>query len=961
MIPFLKEVAADLVNRFGNELHDVTIVFNNKRPATYLRKYLATLYNRPLWSPQIYTIQDFFSLSSTHVVASSLTQFFALYDIYNDLLRQSGKKTVSPDVFYPIAETILQDFSQLDYDLVDPEAVYSELYEMDTYKQQFPNFTDEQLQYLETFWSSFNANKQHAVQQKFIELWQILPILYKGFHQSLAKKKCATQAYIYRSLAEEKAHKPSFANDCKSTVFIGFNALNKAEAQIFKRWQEEGKALFYFDADRYYLEDPLQEAGLFIRKNLKEYGLKNALGNFSDDLKSKKTDLHIYPCSGFTAQAKLLHTLISEQPKETARAVFLADETLLVPVLQSIPDNLTPNITMGFPASQSSIFGLIDIWIQVQEQQLIQRGSIHYQQLENLLSHPLTAIEEQAKERIRTRLVQNEWINIPIDALELEIPSLPTFFIISDRPYKAVNLLIAVLSDLLAYRLDYKLLTHPEASIINALIKALHQLNEGINSYEAIEMRFLFSLIRKHIAGIIAPIEGEPLQGLQIMGLLESRCLDFDEIYILGANEGTLPKLSTSATFIPETIRRAHGLPTLENQDALSAYLFYRLLQRSQHIHVLYNSLVTESSSGEPSRFILQLQFESSFHIHRHIHKQKVIGSKQREPFTVQKRGLVWNRLQDYLIETDLKRPKISATAFTTYLHSPLLFFFKYIAKIEEPKMVTEEIELNKLGSIVHQSLQWFYEEIQKKNQPISAQLIGEMLPQIPALCLQALSFELYHDRKKLDQPKAIHRILLHIVQEYVQIILEYDSRYTPFSLVELENKDDYVVPFNIMVAGEKKTVLLYGIIDRVDMKNGRLRIVDYKTGADELRFSNEEDLFDVPSGKSNKALLQTLFYTYVYETLTGEKNVEPHLYAVRKLRQEGSLFYKGTGFKKERLEGDILYNLKETFKEYLRSNLEALFNPDIPFAHREGVAPYQNNPYEEFFSKKIEDEHLER
>lgn len=957
MPPFLKQVAVDLLSRFGDDLKDVAVVLTNKRPIVFLRKHLADLSAKPLWSPSFFTIQEFFAQSSSYTEASPITQFFILHRLHNEMLREEGRPEETPDEFYPLAETILSDFAQLDYDLVNPDDVYAELRDIALLQQRFPHFSAEQQRFMQQFWESFSVGKQTAIQQKFLQLWGRLPKLYHRFKAALAEQGLTTTATYYRSLAEGHADNPHFLDTYQQFAFIGFNALNRCEARLFTQWQEDGKALFYFDADSYYLDDPLQEAGLFLRKNIQQYGLKNALGEFPSTLGSKNIPVDLVSTAGKVAQAKLLPKLLSAQgtaqQSPTQTAIILADESLLIPVLQSLPDDTAFNVTMGFPLMQSTLFGLLDLWLTIQQHLAANQGkSVQHLDVEAAIAHPLSGISSKERQDLQEKIQKNEWLEVPVAELQLETAAYPPFF----EPQRASGAILQALHHLLEGILNHRqqdnTLRHIEASLILAAKKTLNLLEDGLNNHPELPTPFLCALIRKSLQGISAPIEGEPLKGIQIMGLLESRCLDFDEVYIIGVNEGTLPKITVAPTFIPDSIRRAHGLSVLENQDALSAYLFYRVLQFPQRLTLVYNHVVDESNSGEVSRFVQQLAFESQLSFQHSTQQQPIRAAAPHAPLVVAKTGAVWQKMLRYFDSSDPNRPRLSASGFTTYLQSPLLFFLKYIAEIKEPPKMAEEFELNKLGSVIHQAMQDFYEQLLQNGTSIDANRIRQHLHKLPQICLQALSKVMYKETGRISVPNSMQRILLKVAEEYATVFLRYDAdEIAPFRIVELENESDYTIEFPIAIDGETKTIQLYGIIDRVDEAAGKTRIVDYKTGRDELKFHGEDTLFAPASIKSNKAMMQTLFYTFIYEQVTGKINVEPHLYIARKLRKEGALFYLGgrNGFV---VEGEALESIKERFVQFLRDTLTELFNPDIPFRHNPDAVLYPNDPYLEFIGQ---------
>ena len=907
--------------------------------------------------PGVFHRTGIFAQSSPLPPSNGLAQFFTLHRLHNQLLRDEGLPEELPDEFYPLAETILADFAQLDYDLVDPAEVYAELRDIALLQQRFPHLSAEQQRFMRQFWESFSVGKQTAIQQKFLQLWGRLPRLYRQFKEVLAAEGLTTPATTYRDLAEGRAAHPRFMDGYKQVAFVGFNALSRCEIRLFGQWQDEGRALFYFDGDRYYVADELQEAGLFLRRNIGQYGLKNALGDFPSVLDTKTNRVDVIATSGAVAQAKMLSTLlptaVSDTASPTRTAIILADESLLIPLLQSLPEGADFNVTVGYPLVQSTLFGYIDLWLRVQQYYATHRRSTVLQpEVEAVLTHPLCGVAAEERQTIQQQILANQWLEVPADALLLTSGSYPAFFAERKNCGALLEALHGLLEGVLEQRQRDGALQHIEAALLMAAKKAANVLHDGLAGHPGLSVTFACSLAQKALQGVTAPIEGEPLNGIQIMGLLESRCLDFDEVFIIGANEGALPKITAAPTFIPDSIRRAHGLPVLENQDALSAYLFYRLLQYPQRITVVYNQVVDERNSGEVSRFVRQLAFESRFSWHRRVQRQQVRTAPPPQPVAVAKTGAVREKLQRYVDVDAPDRLRLSASALTTYLQSPLLFFLKYIAEIKEPPKRSEEFELNKLGSVVHRAMQMVYERLRAQHETIEAAHIRQLIPQLPQLCLDALAKELDVPDGKQLTPNSMHRILLKIATEYAAVFLRHDaSEVAPLHIAELENERDYAMEFPITVGGETKTVCLYGIIDRVDVVAGKTRIVDYKTGRDELKFSGYDTLFAPASTKSNKAMVQTLFYTLLYEQVTGTQGVEPNLYVARKLRNEGSLFYMGgrSGFV---AEGAALEDTKAGFVAFLRKTLEELFNTDIPFRHNGDAVLYPDDPYREFIGQ---------
>jgi ATP-dependent helicase/nuclease subunit B len=958
MKAFLKEVAEDLVDRLGDDLQYAAIVFNNKRPVAYLQHHLANVIQKPFWSPGFYTIQEFFALSSPLKTADAFTQFFTLYKKYNELALQYGDQPIEPAKFYPVARIILSDFAQIDNDLVDAEKLFEQLEDFAEVDYQFDYLSEEQQAFLKGFWSSYSEGKHKKQQEQFIKMWQRMPELYRGFHEALREKGLTTMGHIYRQLAEGKSDDFVRTFDQGKLIFVGFNALSRAEAKIFSRWQEAGKALFYFDTDTYYLNDPIQEAGLFLRRNLQQTGLINALGGPRDLIRSPAKVVDVYKTQGQVAQAKILNPALQRdypllgETDAGKIALILADESLLLPVLQTIPTHfevgedrkaINVNVTMGYPLVASSIFGLADLWLSVQAQ-LIQgaKDTVYYREVEAFLSHPLTGITEQMRAKIQQKLLLEQLAEVPLIRLQSQKGLLALFFTRINSAAEATLSLQAIFKRILEQQLADKSLKQTEADLFVATIKELNRLHDALEEHlpqlqQIREVSFVLSLMQKAIQGISVPLTGEPLQGIQVMGLLESRSLDFERIYILGVNEGLLPQTSASPSFIPDSIRRAYGLPVLENQDAISAYMFYRLMQRSEKVCLVYNAQADDTNTGEPTRFLRQLEYESGYTFNYLEHKQS-IRTEKRLPVEVKKDEKVMAVLNKYLNG----EIGLSASALTSYINCPLQFFYKYIARIEEPKEISENLEANYIGSILHFVMETFYQDLMAEGGPVTQERIAQKRKEVPALAVRGFAQVMYENQHHQVVHNGMQKVVLAIVEEYAALILDYDEQQAPFEVLAMEKKDQ--VEFKFSLKGQEKKIILHGIIDRIDRRNGVTRIVDYKTGSDNLRFSSLEEVFDTNGNKQNKALVQTLFYTYVFEQANGLTGVEPNLYSTRNMRKEGTFFMEGK--EKTKLNGERLESIKAEFLDLLSAKLAELFDENIPFRPTENEAGFVFSPY---------------
>lgn len=926
MKPFLQEVAADLVAQFGDRLQHCAIIFNNKRPAAYLQKHLADIIKKPFFSPSFFTVQEFFAKSTNYRIADFYIQFFTLHKIYNQLLNEEGMEPISGNKFFPLAKIMLADFSQIDIDLVDADKIYRDLEDISLINKDFDYLSPEQYQFLSQFWTSYSEGKHKRQQELFIRMWHRMPKLYHQFHAALKAQGYVTNGYVYRSLAEGNPAAQEFIKGFEKgqLIFAGFNALSNAEAKIFSHLQETGKALFYFDADSYYLDDPLQEAGLFLRKNIRELGLKNVFENNRSLMRNEQYQVNVYSVQGQSAQAKILNNILKDDylSKEEvgSTAIVLADESLLIPALQTIPANydgkaVDLNVTMGFALSASSVFGLIDLWLTCQSE--IQKTErLSYKNVESFLTHPLTGLSQAMRDKIKTALLLEKEVEVAPGRLVNQKGLFEVFFHKVAHAGEVLEQLLAVLNFVLNRLSNAGTLKKIDAELF---VKAIQELNRLYDTFgrhiDDEEIGFILSLVQKATMGLAVPLSGDPLKGIQVMGLLETRNLNFDKVVILGFNEGIVPKSSAGNSFIPDSIRRVYGLPVLENQDAISAYMVYRLIQRARNINFVYNSLTDESTSGEPSRILKQLAYESGFNFSYHSLDLNVRTEPVKE-IQIEKTGnaAIQASLQKYLD----KEKTLSPSAITQYILNPIDFFFNYIAGIKEPKEVTAVVEANEVGSILHKVMEYFYEDC--IGQEITAPLLMEKKKEIPRLTERAFAAVIFDNPERAVAFKGMQKVILAIVEAYVNIIVTLDETQSPFRIVSLEQRVEADISFPLQ--GKESSIRIAGIIDRVDLKDGTTRIIDYKTGSDKLTYKDIPELFNTDGKYINKALIQTLLYTYAYEQFSGKTAVEPNLYIVKTMNQEGVWFKSG----RQNLSGAYLEEIKPEFLSALKEKLTELF-----------------------------------
>lgn len=907
MKPFLQQVAEDLVQKFGSDIGDIAVVFNNKRPFEYLKRYIARLYPHPVWSPSFFTIQSFFAETTERKVADFHAAYFLLLDSYNALLKAEGEAPLAEVDFLSLGEMILRDFNQIDYELVRPEDIFYYLKDVAEIETSFDYLSAEQKSFLNAFWSSVSSEQRSTVQEQFVKLWKRLPELYRQFQKKMEAANLITVAGSYRNFVEQGAT-TSIIQNFKKIVFVGFNALTASEGKAFRQLQEAERALFYFDGDRFYVDQEHQEAGRFLRQNTQKWGLKNSLGPFPDRLNQVSKKAVVYATQGKVAQAKLLDSILTSEgldPGETA--VILADESLLIPLLQStsVPK---VNVTMGFPLKETRLSSFVLNWLSLQETAIDQHLQVDAV-IDKFYKHPYTRtiLGTMHSDRGDTALEQG-YLNkagTGIAVLEqlIQLLDLTQELMLEHTGYSEIESelnirLTAVLSDLFA--------------------------SVSLTKRTRMSSEIMVAFIRRVLSGVFTPLEGMSFEGMQIMGMLESRCLDFKHVILLGAAEGHLPGLSLSPSLIPDSIRRSFGLPVLENQDALSAYLFYRLWQGSSHIVSVFNAQVGEGS-GTCTRFIKQLDFESQISIQYKSQIQKIHPPDPEKSPVIEKTPEIMAVLHRYLGSKNTRF--FSASALNLYLECPLQFFFKYIAGIKPPEEEFGVLHPITIGRVLHGIMEDLYTGFQENQALISKTDIAELLKR------DLLQQSLDKCQAVLGAAKASSkgelRIAAEIVETQVRQILQHDQHLAPFRILELENKNDYKIRFPFELKGETHYVNLATIVDRVDTLGGQKRIIDYKTGQDVLEI-NAAILGKSGQEKPPKATFQALYYTLIYETVTQESGVEPHLYILRKMQQEGTSIIEAG----KKNDPNSLAELKSLFKERLSTLLAEIFDPDIPFRH---------------------------
>ncbi|HUX55731.1 MAG TPA: PD-(D/E)XK nuclease family protein [Bacteroidales bacterium] len=941
---FLEQIAESLHSEFGNTLNRHCLVFPNRRAGLYFLKYLAAGIEKPVWVPSIFTINEFFRSYSSLQPAGNEILLFELYKVY----RKLKKSPESFDDFYFWGDMLLNDFDDVDKYLVDASLLFRNVQDIKTIDQQFGGLTEEQVEIIKRFWLNFNSGKSTNEKSGFINIWSILNDLYSGFKSILKKQNLAYEGMIFREMAENSDNESLPGTHWEMVHFIGFNALNTCEKVIMTRFKKTGKARFYWDYDNSYIkEGKLNSAGFFLRENLKIFGNDMPSGWSYDTMLTAGAPLvrrRVIDTSSDVAQVKLISQLIEELPDLTSgnahhTAVVLADENLLMTVLTSLPENIGDiNITMGHPIKQTLVYTLVRHLMELQRTAIITDGVIRFSYLHvlGILKHTLVSgLLNESDNEIINEIAKTNLIWVPSDRFNqsehlLRIfikPSTPA--LLSDY-FKDIFSLIALSDDKNNDNIENRSVQRNiRNEFIYRIVLSINRLETIVNSAEVsftsdTYMRILDRMLR--IQSV--PFSGEPLSGVQIMGILETRVLDFKNLIILSVNEGVLPAVSTGSSFIPYSLREAFSLPSLNYQESIYAYHFYRLLQRAENVTFTYNSNSDGLRSGEMSRFLIQMKYEPvmkpefidlNFEIKSHGSIREIIERSEDHMF----------QLNSQFLEKGKGRI-LSPSAINTWLNCRMKFYYRYINRLKEPEKVTTDIDPAMFGNILHEIMRCLYHDLSGKV------LTGDMLYSIirDRHMLEKVTNETINEKFNKGNDSLIggnELIVRDVLMAYLIRILNTDKSLAPFTILNLEDSFSFIIP--TLSNGSEIEVLAGGKVDRIDIVNGVTRVVDYKTGTVADAVNSISDLFTDDRKKDIDGWLQTLLYCEAYLSNKPLTVVRPSVYKIKKLH--GGFLTDKLRLKtdnKSELVIDDYELVRGEFMDGLKGLISAIFSKDEPF-----------------------------
>ncbi len=665
MASFLDLVAADLYARYGNELSHCCLVFPNRRSRLFFAQSLSKLITRPLWQPNYRSIEEVIEVLSGQRTSDTFTLLLELYEVYTRILQSDE----TFDRFYFWGDVMLHDFDLIDKYLINAEALFKNLKAQKELEGDLSFLSEEQIAYIRQFWSSFSP-QESELQRRFITVWEALWPIYSQYRQQLSEKGMAYEGMLYREAATaplpEKLH-------CEHFVFIGFNALNECEKALFRQLKQLGKADFYWDYDVYYLNNDRQEAGLFLRRNIAEFPSPLPAEGFANFQQAK--EIHIIAAP---SEAKLTPQLVRGMaaPADRRTAVVLADEQLLIPTLHALPAVANDiNVTMGYPLKQTPVYALIELLLRLHQKAKTtqQHTRFYYHDVLPLLQHPyIKAISGNASQRYADDMVKNNKVYVSPEDFA-ENPALAAIFTPAGNHTELYQRLSTLLDNIANAPPDSENEKMVHAYVLHCS-RQLNKLKKAIDeSNVSLSLQVFSNMLYKLFAHESIPFTGEPLSGLQVLGILETRNLDFENVILLSANEGVLPQSFNVPSFIPYNLRRGFGLPAIEQHEAVFAYYFYRLLQRAKKIILVYNTKTDEARTGEASRYLAQLLMESG-HTVRESSVSFRINIQETAPITVQKDEAVMRELYKYIVESgELRVENEKHSSLITHHSSPSL------------------------------------------------------------------------------------------------------------------------------------------------------------------------------------------------------------------------------------------------------------------------------------------------
>ncbi|MEE4176830.1 MAG: PD-(D/E)XK nuclease family protein [Bacteroides sp.] len=938
MQSFLEEVAVHVLEKYGSNTGDICLVTPNRRAGLFLRKHIAKRVTQPTWSPAFLSIEDFVNRISGYQVADNLSLMFHFYHVYQTI---EGDKSDPLDEFLRWGSVLLRDFDEIDSSLENPDELFTYLVD---------------IKYIETWNPEGLALSEF--QKNYLSFFEKFKLYHKAFIAYLKEKNLAYQGMSYRKAATLLKENPRLF-PYEKVIFAGFNALNQAEESIINSLVKDGLAEILSDSDPYYEDNPQHEAGHFIRRYRKKWDIplnKEKASWFSTPKK-----IQVLGIARDLNQAQLAGNILdfhSDLVMDEQTAIVLANENLLLPVLNALPEKAAAiNITMGYPLVKTNLFGffeaIIQLYLTADRLKTTLEGkapSFYYKDLLRLLSNPCAAIlfEMHSGQANLDILIQKISLSNKIfykyedfthlEEIETGFPDL--FHFLSQNWLTALDEIIPVfrsLSDKLDQAFRQKadqafgsLQQSPFFIDFEALYyfgRILSRMETVLDEGKTIRtLRIFWQIIKQSVSETRMAFSGEPVQGLQVMGVLETRNLDFKNIILLSANEDVLPKSKTSNSFIPFEVKRKFGLQVTADRDSVYAYHFYRLLQRADNVFLIYNTESGGMGSNEKSRFITQIEHEiKSYNPDIELHNQLVslrpsIKTGTQE-ISIPKTPEILERLKQ------MAARGLSPSALNTFIRCSLKFYLEKVARLREAEEVEETIEASTLGNVVHGVLEDLYFPL--TGQVVKPEHISAMQDQVEAATIHR--FRKHYPDGEITSGKNL--LLFNLAKRYVENFLKAEAslisnyKQRGLYLTILNTEGVLQGSIQVMADGEWMDVTIAGKADRIDRLGSTVRVVDYKTGkveASDLKIKSFDEL--VEDVKYEKAF-QVQAYAWLYRQMNPDvPEVESGIFSMRNLKP---------GFLKSEVDASIIQegvNPETAFQEQLEKLVSRMLEPEEPF-----------------------------
>jgi RecB family exonuclease len=924
METFLDEIARKVVAAHEGDHSKICLVFPTRRACLIFRTRLSLIIGKPVWSPKIMSIGDFVSTHSGHPISEEIDLLTTLYDVYKEYWPKHDFGR-----FYPWGNMLLGDFDEADKQVEDPVFMFRNIAELKKIDATFMPEV-ESLEFLKGFLKTMDLSKMTKLQKEFAENWNNLRHIYEKFQLQLTNKNLSYEGRTYR-LFVEKIKRDIAPLPYSQIHFAGFHGFSMIEEKMIFELGTKIETKIWWDTDDAYLSDPLHEAGSYFRNSTitKTHPISR-----TNRIKIEDKSIEIISVPLLAGQAKLagqiVKDLLNKHPERIAKtAIVLPDEKSLLPVLFAIPKEIDSlNVTMGFPLKQSPFASLIiNLKKTAESSTKNNQGEWLYDRriVRQLISHPLVmsslSIRKPNPEIHEWRLTSRD-----IEA-KFEFPDAGVLFYGLETSTEVFGYASSILR---LFASNGKNRPEHENDILAYMASEIEKTAGLLKSHlSEIKKETAWIILRDLINAMRIPFSGEPIAGLQIMGFLETRALDFENVILLNVNEGILPAEGQQHSFIPFSLRKAFGLSTIQERESSYAYHFYRLLHRSKKVFIIHNSESGATGGGEPSRYIQQIIRELAPSSNSAIQlTHRAVAAPLETPnynfIEIPKDDSVMESLQYYTKGSEHEsRGALSSTALSTYINCPLQFYFKHVVKLREDTEESEKIDAAGFGIILHAVMEDLYKPFEGKI--IHEQDVDELIKKSEIVVENVVDREF---STQYNQLQGTDVLTAEVIKLMVFKILKADRKSTPFQFEKTEGR------FEASINIGDTAVKLVGIFDRIDQLNGQYRIIDYKTGNVELSAKSVTELFSSPK---KKTLFQLYFYKLLYEIEYPGRNTVAGFYAMRQIKD-------GVSFPKEQITNEDMAQ----FKTNCQNMLNEIFDPNVPFKQTRDLTRCSYCPYVE-------------